>query len=474
MDQTSKVKSIIFNMPEEKRRVALNKMKAVDLWQLFKILTVPEKEGVCDLLTIEKMSELKQCANPYRKPIYDPKTKFLEFSYINTNREYEHNLSFTAMVGFIYKVATEYEMQSDKYMSETDPEYMKIFNTVQYNFNIDKLQQYYDRQHEMAPTPENYVRCLRAKSIVAARKKLPDIYDEQAKQYCQEHSVNYNNCYPENVPVTPEDLVQIKEFVKCKLGIKKTLQEKQTQRQDQILDFLDHNFKFDPNNHIRCGYFPHYEKMLVSRMETNPDNFQVIKTPTGTEMIVNDHFEKYLIPPADTHSAFRTYFDSNYECLRECTDNIYFPAQFECAVIARETFASEEQARTWENKYANDFDTSVMRIPFGNWIFIDPWTENRNKINFDNSEKTKIIHEILEKQKENEKIGRKIIEKKAHKHGGRAKSKMPLESQIRDFGVEQVGEHETEVKVFETKLLRKPRAAQSQMSNWTFSIEAEL
>lgn len=473
MEAYQKLREALQKKTVEEKSEFYNKMEPSKLWNFIKILNESEKMEVYDLLTDETVYKLKEFGNPYRKPIYEPKETFLQFSYINMRREYERHLQITAFVGFFYKMATEYKAQVTGLPSEDDQEFIKLYNKVLVNFTCDKLSQYYGKLYETHPNPENHVKFLRAQAIVAERRKLDnDKLVEEARSICVDHGLEYEECFPEEKPVTPEELVEIKKFVKAQLNIIETVEERQEAIQDHILDFLDYYLKYDPNNHIRCGYFPHYEAMVSKKVKENPENFEVRVTPSGSEMIVNSKFEEYLVPPHDTFAAFSAYFDSNYEYLRECTDNIYCPDIFECAVLPREVFSTQEKGDRWLKKYAEDFDMSVMRAPLGRWTFVDPWQKNREAVSFDN-EKTQFIKEILERKKEDEKIGRKLLDKKAKKMKGRAADNIPVESQLKDFGAEKVGADELEIKVYETKLLRKPRMKPGQFTGWSFSVEAE-
>lgn len=94
------------------------------IWQLLQKGTPSQREKIINSLSEEELIEVRHQANPYRKPLYTPGKKYLEFSYINMYREYERNLMMTTIVGFMYKMATEYTPafstnKEKKYPSET-------------------------------------------------------------------------------------------------------------------------------------------------------------------------------------------------------------------------------------------------------------------------------------------------------------------------------------------------------------------
>lgn len=430
------------------------------MWRLLQKATPEQKKEIIDKLTPEQLNELRYQSNPYRKPIYEPKEKFLEFSYINTQQEYLNKLMMTTAVGFFYKMACEYQITSDKYIDENTGDFAFAMNDKLKEYRRYYQVYYYDQLYLSDQNSENYARYLRAL----------DIYNStnMAEDYCKINKINYSAVYPVEHEIPYDSYENIKEEVKWDKKIKKTLQDKIKQRQDHILDFLDYYLKFDPNNHIRCGYTPNYDKKLQERISANPDGFKF----TENNMVVTKNFENYLIPPQDTFYSLKNYYESNYEYLRQCTDDIYGSVnQFECAVIARETFENTDKADMWEKKYQNDFDMSVMRIPFGSWIFIDPWKQNRDKIQT-NDDKTKVLEAILEEKKREEKLGRELIKKKSNKMKNRVDGKnLPFVSQVEELGaVDNYNEKDVELKIYSTKLIRTPRSNKQYMQSNSVGI----
>ena len=248
--------------------------------------------------------------------------------------------------------------------------------------------------------------------------------------------------------------------VKKKLGIPKTHQDFEADIQNHILDFLDYHFNFDPNNHIRCHYKPRYE--------SKPNIIKHYKN-----MLITENFENYLIPPDDTFYHFKNYMDTNYEYLRQCTDDIYGPSYiFDNAVIIRETFSNESQFSDWAKKYEKDFDAGINCAPMNTWIFTSPFEENKKNI-ISNEEKTEFIQEFLKKQREDEKIGSDILKKRVKKMPEKSTQEVPFPTEIENMGAQKIPEETIEVKVWESKVLRRRRLL-NQLENYSFDIEAGI
>ncbi len=463
--------------------------KYARIWELIKKASPNEKIEIINKLSDEDLIQLRYLSNPYRLPLYKSTAKFLEFSIINTQRDYITNLIMTSMVGFIYKMATEYKHFDKNKIdlpSENTGQFASVLNENLKAFNLKKLENYYKDIYIKTENLVDKARYLRAQTVVLKKQydsetntqKREELnnkiesHEKYVRSFCQENKIVYEAVFPTEVQITPEDIINVKNDTKKQLGVSKTLEENETEIQDYILDFLDEHFNFDPNNHIKCGYMPHYDE----KIKGNEHNFKIAEN----QMLVTDKFEQYLVPPLDTFHSFRNYFDTNYEYLRQCTNDIYGKTDFEFAIIAREVFNDESKAKKWETKYADELDVSCHRIMFNEWVFLDPWEKNRESITY-NDEKTKLIKEILERKKEEEKLGRQLIGKKAKKMKGAVKDKLPFTSQAEDLGVEHISkiakenevlrkESDVEIKVHSTHLVRKKRGVTQQMDNFSFDI----
>lgn len=421
------------------------------IWQLFQKASLKEREEIIDKLSDDDVRELRYKTNPYRKPLYEPKKQFLEFSYVNLPRIYERNLMMTTMIGFMYKMASEWEIPTDGYPSEEQGDFAIALNDRYKDLYINNIEKHYAKSKDKSP--EDYALWLRAKAVVAFKKKEKNVdeLEKEAIKWCRENKVSYEAAYPIDVPPSEDEYERVRQELKKELGIEKTARDVVKENQERILDFLDYHFQFDPNNHIRCNYFPNYDKILQEKLKTN-------KYETNERgMIITENYEEYLVPPLDTFHSFTNYFETNYEHLRQCTDDIYGRSSFECAIVAREVFDTEKKAIEWENKYKSDFDLSIMRITLGGWTFIDPWKENRDTMRFDD-EKTRLAMDIIEKKKEEERIGRDILHKRANKVKNRVgKRDLPFENQLKDYGTEKIGDFDMQTNVYQTKMVRSRR-----------------
>ncbi len=491
----------------------MDEKKLREFWNAFQKCNKEQKERLLADLSDEELLQIRAVNNPYRKPTYPVGTKFLEFSYINMPREYMTKFITTTMVGFMYKMATEFNQYniSEKYPSELEGPFAMKLNLCFREFNVRKLEIHYREARDV--NAESFARWMRARIIVVHKLKefydrecqgegqsfrythlIPEIanidfagdvkncieeMEQEAKEFCKQNNIKYESVYPTDVAPTQEELDRLKMDLKVELGVKKTAQEKMQQRQDAILDFLDYHFKYDPNNHVRCDYMPDYDDKLKQRMKDNPEAFTYHPyTPVNgrpSAMVITKNFEAYLVPPSDTFSAFNTYLDSNYEHLRQCTDDIYGDvSDFETAILAREVFPNEEKAEKWKEKYANEITLSCMRTQFGAWTLVDPWRKNREKIRSTN-ENNKLVDHIIKTKEEEERMGKKLLRKHAGKMPGNIIGKdVPFESKLAGMGVERfTDENKIEAKILSQPMTRSRRPRVGNLSTVSYTIEPE-
>lgn len=534
----------------------MNAEKYNRIWELIQKASNEEKKRIIDNLSDEDLINLRHAANPYRKPLYEPKSKILAFSSINMNEEYTKNFMMTSVVGFLYKMATEFSFSSlreenDGFLSpplfadaksngflsplrgerderderdekieinesdekkegdcpqgssltpgilpeakcggrererESEEEGIlaeEISDRLKAAY-FEKFETVYKSAYERSGAAVDKARWMRAQIVVFKKQNGTEAEEitrreNVVKSFCKEQRVNYEEAFPNEVQLNEDEINIVKQAAKKHLGIKMSREEHDTKIQNYILDFLDYYLKFDPNNHIRCGYYPHYDPVIKKAFESNPEQFKIINAPNGNEMMVTDKFEKYLIPPLDTFYSLNNFINANYEPLRQATNDIYFPAIFENAIIARESFANMDDADKWKKKFGSELDVAVNDIEYGKWVFIDSWAQNREKTTYDD-EKGKLINEIIERKKQEEKMGKEILGKKKRKNKrATGASDVPFTSEAASLGAERLEkmattqerkEEDLEVNVFSTKLLRQRRGVKTASSNFSIN-----
>lgn len=212
----------------------------------------------------------------------------------------------------------------------------------------------------------------------------------------------------EECVMTDEDEFHIKEEVKQSLGIEWTQEEKSDYILDNIEEFLYEYLSFNPDNHVRSGYRPNYNDPTRTPLKRDPKS----------GMIIEETWERKLVPPEDTFKRWDRYREANYEPLRQATDDIYCEkSDFEWVIVPLEVFEGEnaaEKAEEWERKHAKEVDYSIRSVTFNENNLLGPWEKNREATNFYTKE-TEIIKRMLDAKKDEERIGKDLMKDRVRK-----------------------------------------------------------
>lgn len=306
-----------------------------------------------------------------------------------------------------------------------------------------------------------------------------DLLEREIKQI----SANKQCSVPElpKIDVDDDDEAAILNFCKEHLKITQTKEERIEEIQDYLLDFLDYHFKYDPNNHVHQGYMPHYDTKLRSKIAELPRH--------KSGMVITENFAEILVPPADTFYSFNNYFDTNYETIRQACHDIYGDqSPYENMIIFHKDFDgpnAEANAKAWKLKHRNILDLDVYQTKFHRWTLMDSWKDNRDNIDIYNRD-TRLIEEIIDQCKQDERIGGDIIKKRARKGknttAGIKDFDKKYPSKAAEYGVKKVddiaipkdtgklGKDEVKINVINTGARRRGRRMVPTVSKWKFHV----
>lgn len=301
---------------------------------------------------------------------------------------------------------------------------------------------------------------------------------------------------PEKYEPTDDDIDAINAAIKTELGIERTREEHTEFLQDIIQEFLDTYFVYNPDIHVQCAYKPNYEDPLRTPLQVDEHR-----------RIIEEEYERSLVPPDDTFYRWNRYLENHYEELRQATDDIYAEkSDFEFDITPLEIFEGPnavEEAEAFNRKHSDEVEADILRATFGVHNLMGSWAQNREKRDFYN-ENSEIIKRILDENEESQKFGRKINKQRAEKkkaeniaqagphakgfsdyknsnpsalrdHGATEASDIPIENIIpRDDG--KLGPDEVEVGVTEIRPVRRRggrRGYRGGGEQWKFHIPEE-
>ena len=263
------------------------------------------------------------------------------------------------------------------------------------------------------------------------RGALRGVYSRQFK-IGAEHPLDFE--VSEYEP-TDEEYDALVAGVKTELGIVKTKEECIDERREQIEEFMNEYFVYNPDTHVQCAYKPNYDDDLrtplktaweefhrgemteaeytdaLEKYQSDVDNYRIIK---------ETEYERSLVPPDDTFFRLQRYIDNNYEELRQATDDIYCEkSDIEMSIVPLKTFEGPEdevkaEAAEWQRKYADEFEGDVFQATFGIHNLLGPWIVNRERREF-YTKNTEVIRRIIQQNEDDQKMGKRLMKERTEK-----------------------------------------------------------
>jgi hypothetical protein len=122
-----------------------------------------------------------------------------------------------------------------------------------------------------------------------------------------------------------------------------------------------------------------------------------------------------MIPAHDLFNRYKTYLTTNYEELRECTNNLYCEKpEFELAVNVYACHDTADDAEKFVKKHKNEVITEVFTVHTGKWCFFDSFKEQRDNTKFFNDQ-TIVLEEMLKQTESDAKLGADLLKKRVQK-----------------------------------------------------------
>jgi hypothetical protein len=346
-------------------------------------------------LTDEQVIEVDKYLNPYGATIYGDE-KYTCISFTNLKEKYMQRLLTTGLVGFLYQMNKEYEIDDN----DLNEEYKLELNKDLFYEDVDhpdsKNSDFLKKLEETL-----YVECkytyLKTKYNEIEDKNQDENHDEEIffKNYIlsedDELTIHTNTNHEIKERLKPTKYFNNERY----LGKKYELIQKQSEIERSIITkFLNKHFKYDPSLH-------------TSENINNNNDPEKIK-PSNSTFIDN-------IPPNDTYGRFQYYFDVNYEEIRNSTLYLYNEKpDIEVAINIYESFPSLDECNEYINKNKDKVITNIMTLTNYKWNLLGPFKQNRERITFYN-ENTQILENILKQQEDDAKMGKKLLDDRIKK-----------------------------------------------------------
>lgn len=368
-------------------------------------------------LPAEEILKLRKDINPYGRTIQGS-DKYMNFSITQIHHEYWKKFIITAFVGFLNRMNDEWKV----------PEGVPVVSV--YDYIAD---------NSLADTPK----------LILDKGDKNAIYDYEFNRKWMEKRIAVKEFLEEYLQFNPDEHVRSahrpnrgdksRKPINTPAGKLATEHLKKVDKEfrdkealhDDIQDALAHT------NGVTAAAAPEKEQKTktVKKTVIGKDGTKKVvikKVPVddfGNEITPVDLKKKLvngkdptvtssvreLIPPHDTFGRFKTYYQSNYEELRDAVKDLYCEKpELELAINPYSWHDTPEEAEMFKKKHRNEVIAEIFTAHSGKWNFFDSFKEQRDNVNFYN-DNTIILEEMIKQQERDERLGQDLMKKRIDK-----------------------------------------------------------
>lgn len=363
-----------------------------------------ENNEIINDLPFEKLVELRKYIHPLGNIVGDNKS-YAALSLINWSEKYLRNLLVTSLVGYLFKIADEYEPHTELEKERNDylREDENYRNQGASDEKINQLKQNYESRVKLInKIARNTIKTFLTthfqydpnRHVRAATSKVDDDPDRKAKWPSHDDI----RTHAKNINKSLSQTNQTYEYAK-----------------QHIL-----------NTHSKLSTIITSIKSARARLTVDDDNIAIIDKNLGILKNIYDDLSIIAAPlsqdncaaamtidvPADVYHHFNRYIDNNFEKLLEITDNLYNTKRdVEFSVILHSISNSLEDVKKYIAQHKSEFRTDVHIIESGCVTILGPYNENRNKIDvYDKN--TTILKRIMDQAESDHKLAKDLMEKR--------------------------------------------------------------
>lgn len=353
----------------------------------------------------DEIIKLKKKLNPYGRTI-EGSDHYLNFSITQVAHEYWKNFIITSFVGFLNRMNDEWEV----------PEGLPVVSVYEYLADPKKLdtpQGVIDKGDKGVLYDYEFNRKWMEKRLIVKgflEKYLQFNPDEHVRSAYRPNRADDTRTVVETVAgklainhlmATDKDFKAREELYREIKGAKTDngkLKEPKKARQIKktIVD--------------RHGNKKVITREVVGELDpTKPITDNEMQDPTVADTT------REMIPPHDTFGNFKTYYQSNYEELREVTNDLYcMKPEFELAINPYAWHNSADEAEAFKRKHQKEVIAEIFTAHSGKWCFFDSFKEQRENVNFYNDQ-TAILEQMIQQQEKDERLGQDLMKKRIEK-----------------------------------------------------------
>jgi exonuclease VII small subunit len=352
-------------------------------------------ESNLDELSLDEILELRKKLNPYGRTI-EGSDNWLTFSFINFQEKYLERLLFTGLVGFLNRAVDEWHV----------PDGIPVIPVYDYIQNPDKLEEY----HQTWKMNDKLQRQIDENRQWMKKRVIVKEFLEEMFQYNPDaHVRSVYKPQPKDLDraiiETPAANLATEYWKKKEPAFKELML---TYDRVQNLRAMKEakNEQVDPDIDTLVGH-----KLLLPSQHYYTMDFSTW-TPEDKNLLRN---VCTMIPPSDTYKRYRTYFESNYDKLREAVLHLYNEKpDLDIAINPYQWHETEELAIEFQKKHADEVITEVYKAQSGKWNLLAPFEKVRKTMRFFNKN-TAVLEEMTKQLEMDQKLGADMVKKRVIK-----------------------------------------------------------
>jgi hypothetical protein len=358
-------------------------------------------------LPIEDVLEIRKTINPIGG-IVETKKTYVNMSILNWKDSYLRNLHTVALVGYLYRVLSEYEPTDQ--LAEEDARFENVKKSLSGDQLAAALKDHSERRKLIISTANGIIK----KFLNRHFKYNPDLHVRSS------HTTNKSD--PER---QDKDQLIAKN---CEIAESSKMVEEKLRNKPEM------TFKYMRNCLLNTYQYTNSvadDVKSMIKLLSNPTlstedkqgillkKYQALRQISSDMQLLVDPLIKCdtlsaltIDPPADLYHHFDRYLTNNYTELRDVVKAVYNDKpDIELGVIIHGAFKSQDAARDYCIQHESEFRTDVYTVESGAVCLLGPFRENTSRVEFYNKH-TEIMKQMMEQVEADHKLGKDIMEKR--------------------------------------------------------------
>jgi hypothetical protein len=385
-DLSSKQNIIIFLLKDTMSN--LNQQMASELEEILNELT----EEKINEMTEDELIEFRRKLNPYGRIIAGSDKK-LVFSYTNLQEKYLEKLILTGVIAYLNRMVNEWHCPQDipcidVYEYTKDP---TLIDSFAKDWKLtDKIRE---------DIEEN-------KKWMAKRVIVKEFLEEMFQYNPDQH---IRSAYRPQ----PKDLARgVVDTPAANLAVSE-LSAKDMEFREQMLEFDRVQKLISMRDNSKTPADDKIEQLVSKKLVLPEQHYYTMDYSTWSaedKNLLRNACE--MLPPVDTFARFRTYYETNYDKLREAVLHLYCEKpDFDIAICPHDVFNTDDEADDYMKKHNKEVITDMIKATTGVWNFHAPFAKVRESAKFFN-ENTIVLEEIAKQMENDAKLGSELMKQR--------------------------------------------------------------